>query len=531
MSQPLLPDDPREVGGYSLEGRLGAGGQGVVYLGRAADGTAVAVKVLHQDWADDETRKRLVREITAARRVAPFCVAQVLDADVDADRPYVVSEYVEGPSLQQAGARSGSALHRLAVTTATALAAVHQAGVVHRDFKPANVLLGADGPRVIDFGIARHLDSATKSGGLVGTPAYMSPEQIAGAQAGPASDVFAWGCVIVFAATGRPPFGDDSVPAVINRVMSREPDLGDLAEPLRSIVADALRKDPAERPSILDIQMRLLGRPVETESPAAPVAPMSPVSTPHVHTPPAHVPPPGSSMGGVPAPGHGPYVPVSGTFASGGTVGAAPSAGAPTQPSRYGSRRRGALLTGTGAATLAVAVVAGVLVWQGAGTGESGQPVDRTQQTTGPDTTQRETAQPETTRPTTVPVTTSPFPTPAPRAASRFPAAYVGVWRGRVNYDPGAYDRLVVTIRKGGRTATDQHLDSRCTGTSRLVKITDSIAHLKRMTMRGNCPRNGEIYLTLNEDGTLGFEYAGHGENKWTRDEPWFMHATLKRDR
>ncbi|MCC5582207.1 hypothetical protein IMZ11_42130, partial [Microtetraspora sp. AC03309] len=122
-------------------------------------------------------------------------------------------------------------------------------------------------------------------------------------------------------------------------------------------------------------------------------------------------------------------------------------------------------------------------------------------------------------------------PTPAPRTSSRFPAAYVGVWRGRVDEDPGAYDRLVVTIRKGGRTATDQYLDSGCTGTSRLVKITDSIAHLKRMTMRGNCPRNGEIYLTLNEDGMLGFEYAGHGENKWTRDMPWFMHATLKRDR
>ncbi|GLW97031.1 serine/threonine-protein kinase [Microtetraspora sp. NBRC 16547] len=482
MPEPLLPDDPREVGGYTLEARLGAGGQGVVYLGRASDGARVAVKVLHRDWVDGETRRRLVREITAARKVAPFCIAQVLDADVDADRPYIVSEYVEGPSLQQAGPRSGSALHRLAVATATALAAVHQAGVVHRDFKPANVLLGADGPRVIDFGIARHLDAVTKSGGLVGTPAYMAPEQISGAQAGPASDVFAWGCVIVFAAAGKPPFGDDTVPAVINRVMNREPDLGDLAEPLRSIVADALRKVPAERPSILDIQMRLLGRSADEKPPTGDVPP-----------------PPVRRSGAVPEPG------------------------------RYGSRR--AVLTGTGAATLAVAVAAGVLLWQGAGAGDSGGPTGEGQGTSTHETTGQATGSPESPVPSASP---SPSPTPEPTSGSSstagFPARYAGVWRGRVDYDPGAYDRLVVTIKKDGRTATEQFLDYRCTGTSRLVEIDDAIARLKRVSMLGNCVRNGEIYLTLNEDGTLGFEYAGHGENKQTKDIPFFMHATLTRD-
>ncbi|WP_067181405.1 serine/threonine-protein kinase [Microtetraspora niveoalba] len=529
MEKPLLPDDPREIGGYVLEARLGAGGQGVVYLGRASDGTEVAVKVLHREWADGETRGRLVREISAARRVAPFCVAQVLDADVDADLPYIVSEYVEGPSLQQAGPRSGSALHRLAVATATALAAVHEAGVVHRDFKPANVLLGSDGPRVIDFGIARHMDATTKSGGLVGTPAYMSPEQISGARATPASDVFAWGCVIVFAATGRPPFGDDSVPAVINRVMSREPDLGDLAEPLRSVVADALCKDPALRPSILDVQMRLLGRSAAAGEPApAPPSPRSPV-------PPAGPPAARADAPPEPGAGHGERGEGSATAPPPGVRDTAARVGAPTQPGRYGSRHRSALLAGTGAATLAVAVAAGVLLWQGSGSGESGDPTGGARGTAALGTTGPEVLVATTSAEPSASTAASPSPvaspTPGSGSATRFPAGYAGVWRGRVDYDPGAHDRLVVTIEKGGRTVTEQFLDYRCTGTSRLAEITDASVRLKRVSMRGNCVRNGEIYLTLNEDGTLGFEYSGHGENEYTKDQPFFMHATLTRDR
>ncbi|MFF3671380.1 serine/threonine-protein kinase [Microtetraspora malaysiensis] len=547
MEKPLLPDDPREVGGYALQSRLGAGGQGVVYLGRAPDGTNVAVKVLHRGWAGGESRKRLVREISAARRVAPFCVAQVLDADVDADLPYIVSEYVEGPSLQQAGPRSGTALHRLAVSTATALAAVHEAGVVHRDFKPANVLLGSDGPRVIDFGIARHLDATTRSSGLVGTPSYMSPEQIGGATATPASDVFAWGCVIVFAATGRPPFGDDSVPAVINRVMNREPDLGDLAEPLRSIVTDALRKDPAQRPSILDIQMRLLGRSAEEKAPTADAPPPATAATPSaapdappLPLPRAHAEPSAAPSGTAPAPdsrqrgaGDGrATVPPAGTHD-----------GAVTAPGGYGARRRNALLAGTGAAALAVAVVAGVLLWPGAGNGDSREPTGGGDGTTALGPTGREildttgSPTPHASSASADPPLPSPGISPTSKSgsgskhANEFPASYAGVWRGQVDYDPGAHDRLVLTIKKGSRTATEQFLDYRCTGTSELNEISDSIARLERKSMRGNCVRNGEIFLTLNDDGTLGFEYAGHGENKVTKDSPFFMHATLTRDR
>ncbi|WP_156326084.1 protein kinase domain-containing protein, partial [Nonomuraea sp. SBT364] len=250
-------------------------------LGRAGDGRAVAIKVLQEGVAGDG---RFAKEIDAARRVEPFCVAQVLDASLG-PRPYIVTEYVDGPSLQEAGRHAGGDLRRLAVATATALAAVHAAGIVHRDFKPANVLLGRDGPRVIDFGVARVTDAAlTRTSGVMGTPAYMAPEQLAGEVVGAAADVFAWGAVIVFAATGEPPFGQDALPAVINRILHNEPRLGDLQEPLRSIAYACLAKDPRARPAMQDVLLRLLGGPashawggVPAEGPAVALAGGQPV--------------------------------------------------------------------------------------------------------------------------------------------------------------------------------------------------------------------------------------------------------------
>ncbi|MEU7832884.1 protein kinase [Nonomuraea sp. NPDC049129] len=254
--EPLRAGDPAAVGRYRLVGRLGAGGQGVVYLGQARNGAPVAIKVLREDIAGDD---RFAKEIAAARRVEPFCIAQVLDASTSG-RPYIVTEYVDGPSLQNAGRHSGARLQRLAVATATALAAIHQAGVVHRDFTPSNVLLGRDGPRVIDFGIARALVSGvTSTSSIVGTPAYMAPEQLAGQVVGAQVDVFAWASVIVYAASGVPPFGDDSLPAVINRIVHSEPQVGELPEPLRSVVLSCLAKDPARRPSMQDVLLHLLG--------------------------------------------------------------------------------------------------------------------------------------------------------------------------------------------------------------------------------------------------------------------------------
>jgi ABC-type oligopeptide transport system substrate-binding subunit len=262
---PLRPNDPERIGAYRLSARLGEGGQGVVYLGTGPEDESVAIKLLHAQFSGDtKARARFAGELSSAKRVAPFCTAQILDAEVEGDTPYLVSEFIDGPSLREVvdarGPRSGGDLQRLAIGMATALTAIHEAGIVHRDFKPTNVLLAADGPRVIDFGIARALDaSGTVTSTTVGTPSYMSPEQISGEPAGPPTDVFAWACTMVFAATGAPPFGQDSIPAVMNRILNQDPALGMLMDPLREIVRSCLSKQPDRRPTAQQVLLRLLG--------------------------------------------------------------------------------------------------------------------------------------------------------------------------------------------------------------------------------------------------------------------------------
>ncbi|TDD42985.1 serine/threonine protein kinase, partial [Nonomuraea terrae] len=252
--EPLREGDPAAVGPYRLAGRLGAGGHGVVYLGRAHTGTPVAVKVLHEGLAASD---RLAADIAAASRVEPYCLARVLDASTGG-RPYIVSEYVDGPSLQQEGPLGGPELRELAVGTATALDAIHRAGVVHGDLTPSNVLLGPDGPRVVDFGLAAALGSGMKAtSSIVGTPAYMAPERLSGKAAEAPADVFSWASVLVFAATGVPPFGDDALPAVIHRILHEEPRLGDLPRALREVVAACLAKDPAARPGMREVLRRV----------------------------------------------------------------------------------------------------------------------------------------------------------------------------------------------------------------------------------------------------------------------------------
>ncbi|MBA9004532.1 serine/threonine-protein kinase [Thermomonospora cellulosilytica] len=265
---PLEAGDPRRLGNYEVVGRLGAGGQGAVYLGRAEDGTYVAVKLLHaQMAADPSARARFAREVAAAQKVAPFCTARVLQADVAGDTPFIVSEFIDGPSLHDVVAHNGplgtTELERLAIGTVTALAAIHEAGIVHRDFKPNNVLLAADGPRVVDFGIARTVNSqesaVTATGMVVGTPGYLAPEQLTGAPLQPAVDIFAWGATMVFAATGQSPFEAETLPVIINRILNEEPDLSALQEPLRGLVARCLSKDPAGRPTAAQLLLQLLG--------------------------------------------------------------------------------------------------------------------------------------------------------------------------------------------------------------------------------------------------------------------------------
>ncbi|WP_329519622.1 serine/threonine-protein kinase [Spirillospora sp. NBC_01491] len=261
----LQPGDPRRLGSYEILERLGEGGQGVVYLGADASGNKAAIKLLRADLVEDTSaRNRFVREAQAAKQVARFCTAQVLEADAAGNQPYIASEYVPGPSLYQqiteSGPITGAALDRLAIGTATAMVAIHQAGIVHRDFKPHNVIMAPDGPRVIDFGIARALDTGqTAATKAIGTPSYMAPEQVAGATLTEAVDVWAWATTIVYAATARPPFGDDTVVAVINRVMNEPPSLEGVPADLHRLIAACLVKEPERRPTAQQLMMALIG--------------------------------------------------------------------------------------------------------------------------------------------------------------------------------------------------------------------------------------------------------------------------------
>ncbi|EDX22328.1 serine/threonine protein kinase [Streptomyces sp. Mg1] len=255
--QPLEAGEPRTIGAYRLLGRLGAGGMGRVYLGRSAGGRTVAVKIVHPHFAsDEEFRARFRREVEAARRVGGEWTAPVLDADPDAPVPWVATGYVAGPSLDRAVASHGplpqACVRAVGAGLARALVAVHGLGLVHRDVKPSNVMLTLDGPRLIDFGIARATDgtaSLTSTGVSIGSPGYMSPEQILGKGVTAAADVFSLGAVLAFAASGRPPFTGDNSATLLYKVVHEPPELGAI-EPgqLRELVAACLAKTAADRP-------------------------------------------------------------------------------------------------------------------------------------------------------------------------------------------------------------------------------------------------------------------------------------------
>ncbi|MFI6516825.1 protein kinase [Spirillospora sp. NPDC050679] len=263
----LRPTDPTRVGPYALQGRIGEGGMGAVYLGRGPDGHPVAVKIVRPELADDRAfLARFHDEARNAERVASFCTAQVLRHGEDLGTAYLVTEYIDGPSLLQHvsdnGPLSPGMLHGVAVGVAAALVAIHSAGLVHRDLKPSNVLLSITGPRVIDFGIARALDEAsghTRTGQVVGTPGYIAPEQITTQQVSPAVDVFAWGCLVAYAANGRNPFGQGSFQIMVGRALHAEPELGALTEPLAGLVREALSKEPERRPTARGLLLTLVG--------------------------------------------------------------------------------------------------------------------------------------------------------------------------------------------------------------------------------------------------------------------------------
>jgi hypothetical protein len=345
----LRETDPRQVSVYRLLGRLGEGGQGVVFLAEGPTGSPAAVKLLPPT-TDPQVRSRFLKEVAAAQRVARFCTAQVLDAGIFERRPFIVSEYLSGPSLvevvEQFGPRGGGALERIAVATLTALGAVHAAGMVHRDLKPGNVLLGPDGPVVIDFGLAAVPGMTTVLSGevAIGTPAFMAPEQLAGTRVTAAADMWSWAVTMVFAGTGELPFKGDSLTATAYAILHAEPRVGRLPEPLASLVYRCLNKDAAGRPSARDALGELVAAGAQLVGPMPPM--VSALAADEETSNSQRAP-------GMPKPRHG---------SGDGLIAARPASG--PRSARHGShrirwRRRAPVLLATGL----LVVAAGVLVF------------------------------------------------------------------------------------------------------------------------------------------------------------------------
>lgn len=486
-ASPLTPDDPRALGEFQLTGRLGEGGQGIVYLGLSPDGDPVAVKLI-KGGLDPAVRSRLTRELDAMRSVASFCTARVLTAAIEGRQPYVVSEFIDGPSLQQRVAASGpfrgGELERLAVGTATALAAIHGAGIVHRDLKPANVLIGPDGPRVVDFGIARQGESETMTAGPVGTPAYLAPEQIAGQPASAASDVFAWGATIVYAATGRPAFGSASVASVLHRIMTTTPDVSEVPEPLRAAVERCLSKDPGHRPTSRDLLLGLVG-----SAPDPLRGDPSPAwkAEHHGARPGGTGPIPSASA--TPEPFHGGPLATGPAFRENGRLTTNPSGG---------RHRRTGLLVGAGGAVAALAV-SGTLLWPqitavvGLGTATS-TATSSTSATPSAAETARETAQPS--APASAQPTKEPTPSGQPSGLA-IPATFAGTWRGHIVPTPagftGEYD-IRIELESGESTGKWFEPANSCEGTLMLTTATRTVVTFS-LVNAGQCVP-GTVALT-----------------------------------
>ncbi|MGW4205477.1 serine/threonine-protein kinase, partial [Streptomyces sp. NPDC004726] len=322
----LVPGDPRHIGAYRLLARLGAGGMGQVYLARSERGRTVAVKLVRRELAAHETfRERFRLEVHAARRVGGEWTAPVLDADTEAAVPWVATGYVAGPSLNAVvsgdhGPLPERSVRILGSGLAHALTSIHTAGLIHRDLKPSNILITIDGPRVIDFGIARALETTTdggltRTGAVIGSPGFMAPEQIRGESVTPAADVFCLGSVLAYAATGRLPFGSAETAghALMFRIAEEEPDLAGLPSGLTDLVRECLRKAPADRPEPAEILERTATEPShEPWLPGALIAQLGRhavrlLEVEHAAPPPAPAaqshPPPAASAPTIPTPG------------------------------------------------------------------------------------------------------------------------------------------------------------------------------------------------------------------------------------
>ncbi|WP_019632170.1 serine/threonine protein kinase [Actinomadura atramentaria] len=513
---PLQPGDPRTLGGYAITGRIGVGEHGAVFAGRAGDGRPVAVKLLHVPLDGRPVAgARFAGAFAAARRVSGFCAAEILAAGTEGDRAYVVGEFVDGPSLAalvaDEGPRGPAVLERLAVGTAVALAAVHRAGAVHHDFRPANVLLGPDGPRVTDVALRGALEAV----GAVpeGTSGYQAPEQLGGAGAGAPADVFGWGATLLFAAAGAPPFGAGPPAETAQRVLYDDPDLAPLPEPLRGVVADALAKSPADRPTAARVLERLLDDGALAARLPAPLAAearaLAGLPSPMGGTPPAvPVPAPAAPALAAPAPAPAPPAPVTvptpavGEDAQATAMISVP----PSEPDDDGTAlipglsRAGGDRTDSGTAVLpavpdepesggrvlglALSVGVGVLVgiviitlvlWprfsdDGGSTGDPANVADG-------------------------------------RPVSAIPGAFAGTWTGTVvNETNGGSFPVQVTFQEGDKTARAAYPKEGCAGTLSLTRGTGSTLQM-RLDIGKPCTP-GHIQVARQADGTLQYSWS-----------------------
>lgn len=566
--EPLGAGDPRQIGAYRLLGRLGAGGMGRVYLGRTAGGRTVAVKLVRTDLADDtDFRARFRQEVAAARRVGGVWTAPVLDADTESEQPWVATGYVPGPGLDAAvrdfGVLPEDSVRMLGVGLADSLAAVHATGLVHRDLKPSNVLLTLDGPRLIDFGIARALDAATvltRSGYVVGSPGYMSPEQGAGEAAGPESDVFALGGVLAFAATGAGPFGDSGTSPVLllYRVMHEAPRLEGFPDgPLRAVVERCLAKEPGDRPDLRELRAALgeVGPsdgwlpPLLVASVGRRTAELLDLETVgEAVTPPTSPQPsagfgPAPVMDATPVPGGGAgAVPGTGAGTGAGAVFDTPPMAAPATrqqppPQQPGRGRTPVLIGGVVLLAVLAAVLVPLLLHKNGGTGTTGGALGTGTVTASATTTSSASsaasatpsASATGTSATGTTTDTAPTPpaapSPGPTSPNAVPAAFLGTWTGTLVTSDGLLSEpYAIAIRPGpvgaenttSITTVTGLAGLSCLGGDKLVSSTATTITFKDRLLpgssTGSCSAASDTQVfTLNPDGTLHYQDNGAG--------------------